>query len=308
MESHRILFPGFARQAKVEVELAPNQKKDLPYFDPWGCGWITAEDGITGSVHSHPLSEWIHFEGYKAPDPSYTDGTYPVNWTTVKKEVIAHREQGELVIGELPHGHTFLRLQDIRGYENLILDMMDSEPRLIQLIGMVKEFNEGYIRRWLTLAPDIMKYPEDLGMQIGPMISPEAFRTYIKPVYRTLMQLARDQGCIVHMHSDGDIRSLADDLIEDGVEVINIQDLVNGIDWIADRFSRKICVELDIDRQRITASGTPEQIESLIHEEVVKLGCRDGGLMMVYGLYPGVPAENIKALMDAMERHAGHFS
>ena len=29
--------------------------------------------------------------------------------------------------------------------------------------------------------------------------------------------------------------------------------------------------------------------------------------MMIYGLYPGVPLENVKALMDAMERYATYF-
>jgi hypothetical protein len=30
--------------------------------------------------------------------------------------------------------------------------------------------------------------------------------------------------------------------------------------------------------------------------------------MMIYGLYPGVPVENIKALMDALEKYAFHYS
>ncbi len=28
---------------------------------------------------------------------------------------------------------------------------------------------------------------------------------------------------------------------------------------------------------------------------------------MIYGLYAGVPLENVKALMDAMERYAGFY-
>jgi hypothetical protein len=29
---------------------------------------------------------------------------------------------------------------------------------------------------------------------------------------------------------------------------------------------------------------------------------------MIYGLYPGIPLENVRALMDAMERYAFYFS
>jgi len=41
---------------------------------------------------------------------------------------------------------------------------------------------------------------------------------------------------------------------------------------------------------------------------VEKLGSRRGGLMMIYGLYPGVPFENAAALMDAMEKYLFHYS
>lgn len=45
------------------------------------------------------------------------------------------------------------------------------------------------------------------------------------------------------MHSDGDIRTVVDDLIDGGVEVINLQDLINGIDWIADKFAGRTCID-----------------------------------------------------------------
>jgi len=110
------------------------------------------------------------------------------------------------------------------------------------------------------------------------------------------------------MHSDGDIRDLADDLLVSGVDALNLQDLVNGIEWIAANLKGRACIDLDIDRQQITRFGRPEQIDQLIRREIERLGSREGGLMMIYGLYPGVPLENVKALMDSMERYAGFYS
>ena len=63
---------------------------------------------------------------------------------------------------------------------------------------------------------------------------------------------------------------------------------------------------MDADRHSVTRFGTPAQIDALIREEVAKLGSRKGGLTLIYGLYPGVPLENIKALMEAMERYADY--
>jgi uroporphyrinogen-III decarboxylase len=140
------------------------------------------------------------------------------------------------------------------------------------------------------------------------MISPALFREYIQPVYQRLMEPARRTGCIVHMHSDGDIRALADMLVEGGVQVINLQDLVNGIDWIASQYAGRVCIDLDVDRQAVTRFGSPAEIDALIRREVETLGRAEGGLMMVYGLYPGVPLPNVRALMDAMTRYAGYYA
>ena len=82
----------------------------------------------------------------------------------------------------------------------------------------------------------------------------------------------------------------------------------NGIDWIVEHLRGRICIDLDIDRQEITRFGSPAQIDALIREEVAKIGSKEGGLMMIYGLYPGVPLNNVKALMDAMEKYATYYS
>jgi hypothetical protein len=309
MAEHPTLFPDSEPSAQPVVpRYGPNQRAGEPYTDDWGCVWETTDDGITGTVTGHPLADWADFEGYVPPDPNEVSGLGPVDWDRVSEELTAARKEGRLAAAGLQHGHTFLLLQSLRGYQNLIYDMADGEPRLGKLIAMVEAFNTVYVRRYVELGAEWISYPEDLGMQRGPMLSPAHFRRYIKPVYQRLMAPAREAGCVVHMHSDGDIRALADDLVEGGVQVLNLQDRVNGIDWIAARFAGRVCIDLDVDRQSVTRYGTPAQIEALIREEVKKLGRREGGLMMVYGLYPGVPLENVAALMDAMTRYATYYA
>ena len=310
MEEHKLLFPDFKRP---HSDWMPNYKpvaiKEKPFIDVMGCTWVTSDDGITGTVKEHPLSDWSAFRTtWRIADPNTTDGLYEIDWEAEKKSWAEKRAVGDSVKGRLRHGHTFLQLSDLRGYENLIFDMMDEEPLLDELIEELCEFNLTIVRHHIDGGCTTMAYPEDLGMQNGPMIPPHLFVRYIKPSYERLMKPAKDAGIPIHMHSDGDIRSLADHLIDSGVEVINLQDLVNGIDWIADRFRGRICVDLDIDRQFITPHGTPAQIDSLIREEVSKIATPCGGLCMTYGLYPGVPLENVKAVMDAMEKYSLYFS
>jgi uroporphyrinogen decarboxylase len=305
-ESHPYLFPGFRHSS--EPPIAPKPPVQNSYVDAWGVTMASPEEGIAAVSIQHPLAVWSALEHYSPPPlPHLTEAEKkrPNLATENRRDAIA---ADTLVYGGLPHGHTFLRLCDLRGYEALIYDMADEEPRLWRLIEMIEAHNEATVRCSLRRGTEWMGYPEDLGMQVGPMLSPEHLRKYIKPSYQRLMKPARDAGCIIHMHSDGDIRDLVDDLVDSGVQVVNLQDIVNGIEWIRQRFKGKVCIDLDIDRQSVTRFGTPAEVDALIQTEVKTLGSREGGLMMIYGMYPGIPIANAKALMDAMEKYSTHFS
>ncbi len=309
MAEHTFLFPDFqSGPGRTELDYTVPERVGKPFVDGWGCVWETSMDGIVGTVTKHPLESWDSFDDFTAPDPDVDSGKGAVDWEKVRQDIAQARANGEFTVGGLRHGHTFLQLIDIRGYENLLFDMFDDDPRLWKLIEMIEEFNLAVIKHYLSIGVDMMTYAEDLGMQKGPMISPEMFYKYIKPGYERLMKPAQDAGCIVHMHSDGHIHELIEGLIDGGVAVLNLQDLVNGIDWIKETLKGRVCIDLDIDRQKITPGGTPKQVDALIREEVEKLGGKEGGLMMIYGLYPQVPLENVKALMDAMEKYAFYYS
>ena len=309
MADHKLLFPDFQDgPGRAELDYVIPERVGKPFLDGWGCLWETAMDGIVGSVTKHPLANWDNFDGYTSPDPQVDSGKGAVDWTMVRQNIDSAKANNEFTVGGLRHGHTFLQLVDIRGYENLLFDMSDDDARLWKLIEMVEHFNAEIIKNYLDIGVDMMTYAEDLGMQNGPMISPEMFYKYIKPSYERLMKPAVDAGRIIHMHSDGHIHELVEGLIDGGVAALNLQDLVNGIDWIKENLKGRVCIDLDIDRQRITPKGTPADVDALIREEVEKLGSKEGGLMMIYGLYPGVPLKNVKALMDSMEKYAFYYS
>ena len=303
--SHPRLFPNPAPFETFTDPVFPEfARKNAAFVDPWGCTWQTNDNGIIGTVIDHPLASWDSFDSYRAPDPEHTTHWSPIDW---KKAAEARSSVGffkSLNSADIGHGHTFLKLIDIRGYENALLDMSDNDHRIRKLLEMIGDFNVGLVERYIErVGVELLGYAEDLGMEVGPMLSPTMFREYILPVYRRILQPSRDAGILIHMHSDGDLRTLADDLLNLGIHALNLQDLVNGIDWIRDNLKGKVCIDLDIDRQKITVNGTPDEVRDLIRYEIRQLSDPAGGLMMIYGLYPGVPMENVAALMDVMEEN-----
>ena len=309
MEEHKLLFPDFVRPEIPYIpEYALVSRKDQPYTDDFGCLWKTTENGVAGTVVKHPLADLDNFKNYIKPDPEKCMGIGKIDWEKEEKKTREEKREGKLIVRGLRHGHTFLQLSDLCGYENLLFAMADDNPVLYDIIDMVEQFNSVILKKYATIGVDVMTLAEDLGMQNGPMISPEYFLKYIKPSYKRLMNIAKTGSNLIHMHSDGDIRTLVEYLLDSGVDIINLQDNVNGVEWIKENLAGKYCIELDIDRQFVTAKGTPKDIDELIRNEVKSLSVKQGGLMMFYDLYGGIPYENIKATMDAMEKYMFYYS
>jgi uroporphyrinogen decarboxylase len=309
MASHPILFPGYQPGDPREhrVETRPDRIAGEPYTDYWGCVWQTAYTGMVGHVNHHPLADWNHLAGFQPPDPQFNDGLLPLDWLQLETAAADCRKEDRLFNLYLPHGHTFLRLLDLRGYEAVMMDMADEEPRLWQVLQMLEDFNLELLNRFIRLKPDIIGVPEDLGMQDRLMISPRHYRKYIKPSYLKMTGLIKQNGILVHEHTDGYMMQIVDDLIEAGGDILNLQDLVNGIDNIARTLKGRLAIDLDIDRQSVTVRGTPKDIDDHIRECVVKLGSPQGGLSLLYQPWPETPLENMRAVFDALEKYCTFY-
>jgi len=300
---HPILFPGFEKGQRNydDWDPGPAHRAGERFTDAWGCVWRSAVNGLEGQVEEHPLADWSKLESYRAPDPMAQGDRGPADWEKTRRDVEKARRQGRLTSGGVAHGFLFMRLWYLRGFENLMIDVAADAPQLPRLIELVMEHNRGLVDAWLDMGVDKMEFGEDLGTQTASIISPKAFAKYVAPAYESVMQPCRGAGCHVALHSDGYIMELMDQFIECGVTIINPQDLCNGIDNLAREVKGRICIRLDIDRQRIVPFGTRREIRALIEEEVRKLGSPAGGLEMTAGIYPPTPAENVDALCDALE-------
>ncbi len=307
---HKSLFPDYI-QGDIDVNnlpFKPYRIAGVKYMDSWGCLWKTNKSGITGTVVKHSLDNWNDFKNFIPPNPNHHNGWEKIDWGTIEKHIKEQKIRGALTRGGLRHGYMFLTLSYMRGFEKLMYDMHDEEPRLDKLIETLETFNREIIDKYITLDVDMIGFPEDLGTQKSSLLSPKMFRRYIKPAYKNLMKPVKMNNILIHMHSDGYIIDIVDDLAECGVDVINLQDLVNGVDEIKKNIKGRMAIDLDIDRQNITVSGSPKDIDDLIREEVIKLGGKKGGLSLLYGLYGMVPLRNIEAIMNAMEKYSKYYS
>ncbi|MCM8768349.1 MAG: hypothetical protein NC911_01495 [Candidatus Omnitrophica bacterium] len=287
---------------KVSTGRDEQQRIGAKSEDKWGCVWAYQQDYLVGQVVQHPLADWERLKEYVPPDPEdYTD------WKKAAQDIREAKTKGVLASGGIDHGFFFLLLTYLRGYQNAMIDFAEQPPCLFELIEIIEDYWVKVVKKWIDLGVDVVNFGDDLGLQFSLPISPATWRRLIKPSYQKLFRLCREKRVQVRFHTDGRVVEIMEDLVECGVSILNPQDLVNGLDNLARLLKGRVCIELDIDRQSITFSGTPQDIKKHIFTCVEKLGSPQGGLFLIFGAYPGIPGENLAAVIEACEQYHNYW-
>ncbi|GHU38227.1 hypothetical protein FACS1894105_11810 [Clostridia bacterium] len=304
---HPAVFRGFQKGSVdyKNMEFSTEKLDDNYVIDAYGCKWHYPLRYMDGAVVGHPLEDISLLKDFKQP-PSPVPELNDEQWEEEIKRVKEAKERGEIVSGGTEHGFLFLRHTYLRGFDNAMLDYADEDSHddLRRIYKMIIAHNMKIVDYNIKRGSDFMYFAEDLGTQTGTIISPDMFKTWIKPAYAELMQPCKKAGMYIGLHSDGKTLDILEDQIEAGVDVVNPQDLCNGIDNLAKRIKGKACIQLDVDRQSVIPYGSPKDIDDLIHEETEKLGSPEGGLMFICGVYPPTPMKNVEALATAMEKYS----
>jgi hypothetical protein len=303
---HPFVFP-FYKKGSVKFDDFGSRRKGCTFIDPWGCKWTFLLEGLQGQVVEHPLSDWRMWESYRLPDPEEgipQEGSPTVPWSAIEESVERAREVGGLVEISMGHGLFFQRLYYLRGFKNLLRDFVLKPPQIYELIEALESFYMELARRAAELKPDIVSFGDDLGTQTGMPISPRAFREFIFPAYKRIFGYLRGRGVHVYLHTDGRVVEILDQLVETGVSVLNVQDRVNGLENLRRLLKGRVCIDLDIDRQRLLPFGTPSEVREHVKHAIIELGSRRGGLMFTAGIYSDAKLENLDALASAFEEFA----
>jgi len=302
---HPVLFPNF-KKGMTKFDNFGIRRKGNVYVDEWGCVWKFLKDGLQGQVIKHPLDSWSKLKNLRIPDPEKglpTEGGPPRSWESIKESVKKAREKCALVVVSVSHGFFFQRLYYLRGFTNLMMDFLKEPPELWELIDLLTEYNLELVKRILKMKVDLITFGDDLGLQDRMPVSPETFKKFISPTYKRIFLLIRSRNVHVYLHTDGHVVEVIDQLIESGVSVLNIQDMVNGIENIKRLCKGKVCIDLDIDRQHLLPFGKPKDIERHVDHVVRELASRKGGLMLKAEIGPDVPLENVEAICKAFEKN-----
>lgn len=297
----------------LDVELAAAFKSDLLWCSPevMADSWkhpkgkpmfdVKGEEKLNSLSQAGVFADYDdcrQVEAFDWPNADYLD------FEPARKLIQKASDKNLAVVGGMWMAF-FHVLCDFFGMENYFIKM-HTHPEVVEaatekLVDFYLEANQKCLKA-LAGEIDVMFFGNDLGSQLDLLISPDAFRRFILPSFRRIVNQAKSYGLKVMLHSCGSISKIIPDLIDIGVDALHpLQAKAAGMSAaeLSREYGNDILFVGGVDTQALLPFSTPEQIR----DEVRKLKDTFGSRYIVSpsheALLSNVPIENAIAMRDA---------
>jgi len=262
------------------------------YVDEWGCRFRNVHGGVIGVTHGPLISDWSQLEGFRAPEA-------PLAVDADAVRAFCRGTQQFTLAGTLIR--PFERLQFIRTVEQAMVDLAEEPPELLELLRRIHEHYVRETEAWARTDVDAIVIMDDWGGQRRMLASPWTFRRHFRPMYEEYAEIARRYGKFVFMHSDGHILDIVEDLIALGVDALNSQVAVMGVEELGRRFAGRLTFWGEVDRQILLSRGTKDEVARAVREMRAHLYA-DGGVIAECEFGPGAQPENVLHVFETWRR------
>jgi len=270
------------------------ENKDI---SEWGFVW-EKHDATMGQPSEPLLKNWESLNSFEAPDPCE-----PARFSRVSETMKKYNDKYHVASMGLT-GFTIMTI--LRGFSDTLEGLYDEREYAEALADMVFGFEEQVIEGCRGLGFGAVGFFDDWGTQSGMIISPQMWRDFFKPRYKKQFDLVHDCGMDVYFHCCGQIESIIPDLIEIGVDILNLsQPNVFNIQELGEVYRGKVCFLCPISYQTTSLAGTKEDIYAEAKSLVNNLGTGDGGFIGYVEEYAsiGLSDENYNNCINAFREH-----
>ena len=155
-----------------------------------------------------------------------------INFETYRAEKKKAHDAGRFFL--LSSANVFEYMHPVCGHENMLVGMA-LEPEWIS--DMADVFSELLISMQKMLfeqegPPDGIWFYEDMGFKDRPFMSPDMYRRLIQPAHARTIAFAKSLGLPVVMHSCGFIEPLLPDMIDAGIDCLQVIEIKAGMDLL----------------------------------------------------------------------------
>ena len=237
-------------------------------------------------------------------------------YTTLREKAKWLHENTDFAIMSGFGGGAHEPAQGLRGWGQWMMDVAADPEFAKEIVGRLTEANVHNVKLFLEMVGpyiDIVQMGDDLGTQGGPQMSPDMYHDIIHPAHKAVYQAAHatNPDVAVFLHSCGGIRPLIDDLIDEGVDVLNpVQTNAVGMEpnGLKQDFGQKISFwGGGAEVAGALTTGTPEQVREQVRDRIETFAPGGGYVFnQVHNIQANVPPENIIAMFESAYEFGGY--
>lgn len=198
-------------------------------------------------------------------------------------------------------GDLWERASFMRGMEHLLEDLILSPEFVQELLHGITE----YILMTMQILFDRFQFEaialsDDYGAQQSMLMSPVAWRKFIKPNLKKIYGFAKGHDRATFHHSCGNFYPVIGDMIDIGLDILHpIQPEAMDILKLKREFGARLTFCGGIPTQELLPRGTAEQVRAEVKKLKREIG-RSGGYILEPGItiQNDVPLDNIVAMID----------
>lgn len=189
----------------------------------------------------------------------------------------------------------------LRGAENLVRDVAWSSGHLPALLELATETIVSYAEEQVESGAHMILINDP--MASGSFVSPEHYRLYAAPYQRRIVSHLRKLGAYTMLHICGNTSERLRLMVETGVHALSLDAKVD-LQFVKETVGKEACIAGNVDPVRVLMEGKPEDVKRETVKAIEKAGWGGGFILMPgCGVPVPVPAENLKAMMEAVRVH-----
>jgi uroporphyrinogen decarboxylase len=291
-------------------------KIGIECFSVWHPAWSALPVYIGPARSGVPTADSTYGCWGKYPEHIYplaVDDMDHYRWLTVEDFDFSHLRADLQAIRDSDHivgsGHAgagWLHHVQMRGYDLSLMDVLD-DGWMRNYLAHNRAFLVPYFERLFQETGgliDVIRADEDLGGHEAMLISPRLWRKWYKPLWAEIFEICHRNGAKIWLHSCGFCRSVVDDFIEAGADVLNpVPAYVRGSDPLEMKqvYGERLCFDGGVDQMRVLVGGSPEAVRQEVRLRIEQMAPGGGYILgPSQVLTNDIPLENLVAMFDAV--------
>jgi len=270
------------------------------FRDKWGVIRAFGPESTPVPIEG-PLKEHDDLKRYTPPDPNADDvlGHLP--------EVVEHFKGKKAVTAICRDA--FFNPAFLRGTTNFLMDMIDNPKFVHELIEVCLSYDIPAMQRMIAAGVDVVVFGDDYADKHSTMMSPAHFKEYIFPNLKRCVDAAHEAGAYVVKHTDGNIMSVIDMIIDSGIDGLNPLEPQAGMDigLIKEQYGDRIAIVGNIDCGYLLSQAPVEEVRR-VTRETIEIAAPGGGycLSSSNSIHSSVKPENFLAMVETL-RECGEY-